>query len=59
MNRQFMKENYCSYSENACKINITALEDCGETELMNIHRCGAMTGIDPSGAPVNMCAFIN
>ncbi|CAD8133924.1 unnamed protein product [Paramecium pentaurelia] len=59
MNRQFMKENYCSYSENACKINTTVLEDCGETELMNIHRCGGMTGLDSLGTPVIMCAFIN
>ncbi|CAD8133754.1 unnamed protein product [Paramecium octaurelia] len=59
MNRQFMKENYCTYTSNACSILITTLTDCGESEQMNIHRCGGMTGIDSSGNPVTMCAFIN
>ncbi|CAD8105157.1 unnamed protein product [Paramecium primaurelia] len=46
-------ENYCIYQNNQCKSNIESQIDCGDNEIMNIHR------IDQDGQFVQMCAFID
>ncbi|CAK68482.1 unnamed protein product (macronuclear) [Paramecium tetraurelia] len=59
MNKQeSTMENYCVYQDNKCISKIENQIDCGDEDIMNIHRCSGMTGIDQDGYFVQMCAFV-